>query len=307
MSHEPTMTAPLITVAICTRDRARHLRAALESVMGQTLDGDEFELLVVDNGSRDDTPAVVRSFGARVRALHEPVAGLSRARNLALAQANAPLIAYLDDDAVAEPGWLAALAERFAADPLVGAVGGRTLPAFESPPPRWLHPDLLLCLSVVNWGATACELRAPRFLVGANMAFRTAAARAAGGFRTDLGRVGENLLSGEEQDLVERLEAAGYRTWYEPEATVHHHIPAGRLTRRWLLARARGQGAADAVRGSPCSLGGLRGALRTIAAALVHPDPRQRFFARFRLALHARYRQTRWALASGRCGAVAGQ
>jgi glucosyl-dolichyl phosphate glucuronosyltransferase len=287
------MATLLATVAVCTRDRARHLHAALGSLARQTLPADAFEILVVDNGSRDDTPAVISAFGSRVRALHEPVAGLSRARNLALAHAATPLIAYLDDDAVAEPGWLAALVARFAADPAIAAVGGRTLPAFETPPPRWLHPDLLLCLSVVDWSESACELRAPRFLVGANMAFRTAAARAAGGFRTDLGRVGGNLLSGEEQDLVERLEAAGHRTWYEPQATVHHHIPAQRMTRRWLLARARGQGAADAVRGNRGSLGGLRGATRTLAAALVHPDPRQRFFARFRLALHAKYLQTR--------------
>ncbi|MFZ5490999.1 MAG: glycosyltransferase [Pseudomonadota bacterium] len=298
------MTLPSITVAICTRDRARHLRAALGSVMRQTMPADRFEVLVIDNGSRDETPAVVRSFGARVRGLHEPIAGLSRARNHALGRAASPLIAYLDDDAVAEPGWLAALLARFESDGAIGSVGGRTLPAFESPPPRWLHPDLLLCLSVVDWCAEPCELRAPRFLVGANMAFRTAPVRVAGGFRTDLGRVGRNLLSGEEQDLVDRLEAAGHRTWYEPAATVHHHIPTERMTRRWLLARARGQGATDAVRGSPGDLGGARGALRTAAAALVHPDPRQRFFARFRLALHARYRQTRRRLVSERNGVV---
>jgi glycosyltransferase involved in cell wall biosynthesis len=299
------MTTPSISVAVCTRNRARHLRAALDSLTRQSLSPDRFEVLVVDNGSRDETPAVVRSFGARVRGLHEPVAGLSRARNHALARAASPLIAYLDDDAVAEPGWLAALLERFESDPSIGAIGGRTLPAFESPPPRWLHPDLLLCLSVVDWCEAPCELRAPRFLVGANMAFRAAPVRVAGGFRTDLGRVGGNLLSGEEQDLVDRLEAAGHRTWYEPAATVHHHIPTERMTRRWLLARARGQGAADAVRGSPGDLGGPAAALRTVAAALVHPDPRQRFFARFRLALHARYRQTRWRLVSGRTGVVA--
>lgn len=299
------MTTPFISVAICTRNRARHLRAALDSLTRQTLPADRFEVLVVDNGSGDETPAVVRSFGARVRGLHEPIAGLSRARNHALARAASPLIAYLDDDAVAEPGWLAALTERFESDGSIGAVGGRTLPAFESPPPVWLHPDLLLCLSVVDWCAEPCELRAPRFLVGANMAFRAALVRVAGGFRTDLGRVDGNLLSGEEQDLVDRLEAVGHRTWYEPAATVHHHIPTERMTRPWLLARARGQGAADAVRGSPADLCGLAAGLRTVVAALVHPDPRQRFFARFRLALHARYRQTRWRLASGRTGAVA--
>jgi glycosyltransferase involved in cell wall biosynthesis len=299
------MTTPVITVAICTRNRARHLRAALDSVMGQTLDADAFEVLVVDNGSQDETPAVVRSFGARVRGLHEPTAGLSRARNTALAHAASALVAYLDDDAVADPGWLAALCARFESDASIGVVGGRTLPAFESPPPSWLHPDLLLCLSVVDWCAEPCELRAPRFLVGANMAFRAAPVRVAGGFRTDLGRVGGNLLSGEEQDLIDRLEAAGHRTWYEPAATVHHYIPTERMTQRWLLARARGQGAADAVRGSPGDLGGAGAALRTVAAALVHPDPRQRFFARFRLALHAEYRQTRWRIVSGRNGVVA--
>lgn len=290
----------LATVAVCTRDRAAHLRAALESLQTQTLPGEAFEVLVVDNGSRDGTAAVIRGFGDRVRGLHEPVAGLSRARNLALAQARAPLIAYLDDDAVAEPGWLAALVSRFAAHPETGAVGGRTLPAFETAPPAWLHPDLLLCLSVVDWGEAAFELRPPRFMVGANMAFRTALARAQEGFRTDLGRVGRNLLSGEEQELIDRIQAAGHPSWYEPAAVVHHHIPTTRLTRRWLLSRARGQGASDALRGTPATLGGLRGAVRTLAAALVHPDPRQRFFARFRLALHANYLNTRWRCGAGR-------
>src|SRR5271170_6316251 len=103
------MTNPLITVVICTRNRAAFLEKAIRSVLAQA--NDRVEILIVDNGSTDDTPAFAGKFAAadsRVKFFVEPATGLSRARNTALKNAKGDWIIFFDDDAVAEPGWLAA-------------------------------------------------------------------------------------------------------------------------------------------------------------------------------------------------------
>ncbi|HEV3000586.1 MAG TPA: glycosyltransferase family A protein, partial [Solirubrobacteraceae bacterium] len=99
--------APEITVVVPVRDGAASLPPLLASLAGQTLARERFEVIVVDNGSRDATAAVAREGGARV--VTEPVANRARARNAGIAAARAPLVAFTDADCVAAPGWLEAL------------------------------------------------------------------------------------------------------------------------------------------------------------------------------------------------------
>lgn len=236
-----------ISVVICTLDRAAYLRKALASLAAQTLPTAAFEILVVDNGSRDDTAAVVAA-APGVRYLKEPVLGLSRARNRGWQEARAPYVAFLDDDAKADPGWLAALCQAFeTVTPQPGCVGGRVDPLWEAPRPDWLGAGLLPYLSVLDRSPTARLLEEGEWLVGVNMAFPREVLAAVGGFDVRLGRTGQSLISLEEVALLRRVRRLGLSWYYEPAARVGHHIPAARLRKRWFLRRVYSEGISIAL------------------------------------------------------------
>lgn len=238
-----------ISVVVCTRSRAPLLAATLASLGRQTLAADRYEVLVVDNGSSDDTPEVVRraaGCGANLRGLSEPRTGLSRARNTGVAAAAGAVVAFVDDDALVSEEWLARIAASFAAS-TTGAVTGRVEPLWEAPRPPWLSDALLPYLSIVDWGAVAGALAPGRWLCGTNMAFRREDLLAVGGFAEDLGRRGEKLLSMEEVDVQSRLSARGVVLRYEPAMVVSHRVGAERLTPPWLERRAFWQGVSNAI------------------------------------------------------------
>src|SRR5256885_1882671 len=119
----PHKAAPACTVIICTKNRPAELERCLASV--SQLDYPRVDVLVVENGPRDSrTCGIAARWGARYTA--EPVEGLSRARNRGVQSSAAEIVAFIDDDAVAEAGWLRALVAEFS-DPKVMAVGGRVV------------------------------------------------------------------------------------------------------------------------------------------------------------------------------------
>ena len=244
-----------ITAVICTHNRSGYLKKALNSLYDQSLSADRYEIIVVDNASADDTRAVVESIeaeraalGRQMRYVYEAALGLSNARNTALAETQGRYIAYLDDDAIAGPEWLEILLGVFDGDyPGPGCVGGRVDPIWEAPRPSWLPDGLLTYLTIVNWGDHRMSIRKPLWVAGANMAFDTELLRQVGGFSSSLGRKGGLLLSNEETALMQQIEEIGREIVWEPSASVSHHAPPDRLTKRWFRSRARWQGISHAV------------------------------------------------------------
>lgn len=238
---------PLITVAICTHNRAAILPHAIESVLAQTLSPDDYEILVVDNASTDETPDTVSTFAPRVRYLHEPTLGLSRARNTALAHARGTYLAYLDDDATAHPEWLAALLGGFAHPARPACVGGKVTPVLPVDMPPWLTADLLFCIGALDCAPETFVMNeTPHLLHGCNMAFACETLRSLGGFPTHLGRIGTRLLSGEDLWVQHKLRQQKEPCLYTPDAAVSHHIPRARLTRHWFLRRVFWEGITQA-------------------------------------------------------------
>lgn len=239
-------------MVLCTHARPDYLRACLAGLAGQSRK--DFEVLVVDSASPAEEARAVASLaseaGARLLRTDEP--GLSRARNLGLAEAAGGWVAFLDDDAVPEPGWAAAMLDRIRALPeRAAALGGRILPAWEAPLPGWWPPSLRGVLTIIEWegfGEVGVDLPEGVEIYGANMAFAAAPLREVGGFPETLGRVGDRLLSGEEVEVVAGLRARGYRAFYEGAAAVRHSIQRERLRPGWLLSRLLWQGATDALR-----------------------------------------------------------
>ena len=253
-------TVPYITVAICTYDRYDFLSKAIDSVLAQDLDPDLFDLMVIDNTPKGEARAASAAAYAdnpRVDYVTEDTPGLANARNVALARSTAEYVLFLDDDAVAQPGWLRALHDTLQAGKgTIGVIGGRVLPDFAVPRPAWLHETLAAFLSIVDQPGEAGRPLAPgELIVGANIGCRRKLALQLGGFDVALGRQGAasaSLMSGEEDMLIRRVIDAGRGVFYCGAAVVHHHIPAERLTRDWFRRRAAWQGVGEQkLYGSP--------------------------------------------------------
>ena len=239
------------TIVICTHNRADLIGQSVEAALGQVRAGRD-EVVVVDNASTDATPGVLadllRRTGSAFHVVREPQLGLSVARNRGLAEANGEIVAYLDDDAVPHAGWLEALEKPYR-DPSVVAVGGRIVLRFAGKPPTWLSSDLHSALSAFDLGAAARPVRygEATYPFGANISFRTATARAAGGFSATVGPLGRHQLVHDETDLCYRLEHAGGVVWYAPDAVVDHHVLPERVTPHWMLRRHWSGGQSAAV------------------------------------------------------------
>ena len=220
---------PLLTVAICTHNRGALLGNAAKSVIRQI--DDDTQLLIVDNASTDQTADVAHALAAAhrcVRVVTEPRLGLSHSRNTALAEARGRYVIFLDDDAVAEPNWLAGY-RRFLTKPPaadIAAAGSVVTPHYDGAPPRWLAPT-----ENALHGWVSPRVMTGRSLPwGCNFACHRALALSIGGFDTRLGRHGAKMGAHEETDLFHRFRAAGYSVWWLPDAPIRHDIDSHRLT-----------------------------------------------------------------------------
>lgn len=241
-----------ITAAICTHNRVALLPATLESLLAQSLRPTDYEVLVIDNGSTDATPAVIRRHldapgAVKLRSAVQPLLGLSHARNLAADMAAGEIIAYLDDDAVADPGWLAALLDAYAAFPDAWAAGGPVRLAWHAHRPAWLGDELLPMLSRLDLGEERRPLAAQEYLWGTSLSCHRQAFRSLGLFRTDLGRRGVALVSGEDTEFQRRIRAANRQVIYAPAAQVAHWVAPVRTRQRYFMARAYGKGRTRAL------------------------------------------------------------
>ncbi|MFC5667126.1 glycosyltransferase [Kitasatospora misakiensis] len=256
-----------LTVVVCayTLDRWEDLRAAIGSVLAQRRPADEV-VLVVDHCPALAARAAAELTGVRVVENRER-RGLSGARNTGADTSHGDVIAFLDDDAAADPDWTERLLAGYR-DPRVLGVGGLVRPDWETGRPRWFPPEF-------DW-VVGCSYRglpehpAPvRNFIGANMSFRRAEILAAGGFRTDLGRVGTRPLGCEETELCLRLTDRRPRALlsYEPAAAVSHHVPARRASWSYFRARCYAEGLSKATvarhAGQRRALASERGYLRT--------------------------------------------
>ena len=246
-----------VSAVVCTHNRRDSLTRTLRSLAAQTLAVTEYEILVVDNGSTDGTRAALERAGddiTNLRCVDEPRVGLSRARNTGWQAARGAVVAYLDDDATAASQWLACIVAAFRTiTPRPGCVAGKIVPIWDAPRPAWLADALVPCLSILDWGDRARPLRPEEWIAGCNMAFPRDVLADSGGFRTDLGRCGDDLVSMEEVALRRAVEARGYTTYYDPAIEVRHHIAAARLQQRWFRRRMYWNGVSAARARGPHS------------------------------------------------------
>lgn len=262
-----------ISVVIPTRDRAELLAQTIISVAEQDLA--PTEIIVVDNGSSDGTDAVVRGLAQnvhRLRYLCEPRPGVSRARNVGAGAASTELVAFIDDDAVASPGWLAALAVAAHDEPQTIAFAGPILLRWSAPAPRWVQ-GLEGWYGHFDLGPARVAIEMPRYPFGSNVALRREPFLSVGGFPVQLGPRGSVRIANEEEGLFRRVAARGWHVTYEPDARVYHWVHADRLAPSYLLRRAATQGRSDSLvedlfaRAAPSRLERARRSVRSTADA----------------------------------------
>lgn len=279
------MTHPTrVSVVICAYTVARWdlLDLAVASIEDQADGRGEpgFISVSVDDGTRIDVEIVVvvdhsRELLERCRAKwpHHKVIpnagakGLSGARNSGVAASSGDVIAFLDDDARAEPGWVARLVGHFS-DPSVWGVGGHVEPVFVDGDPTWLPAEFgwVVGCSYRGQPTSVREVRNP---IGANMAFRREAFEAVGGFRDGMGRIGTVPLGCEETEFAIRVRSSGGRVLHDPSARVRHVVPGDRLRWRYFMRRCWAEGLSKAaVVGIAGSDAGLSSERSYVASAL---------------------------------------
>jgi glycosyltransferase involved in cell wall biosynthesis len=217
-----TSPLPAATVAICTRDRPEDLGRCLDGIMRMSDDGQE--VLVIDNcPSTDATRRLVESHQS-VRYVCEERPGLNVARNRALSEARNPIVAFIDDDAVPDRGWLRALAANFD-QPLTLCVTGLTMPLeLETAAQEWFerhNPFSKGFKRAVFRGIQADPLRVGRVGSGVNMALRKTAPELVGFFDEALD-AGTLTRSGGDHEMFSRILTAGYNIIYDPAALSWH-------------------------------------------------------------------------------------
>ncbi len=222
---------PTVTVAVCTRDRPQDLERCLNALC--RLEYPSLDLLVVDNAPQGDaTERLLNGYAPRVRYVREPRPGLDWARNRAIAETRAEILAFTDDDVIVDPEWVEALASVFVEDPQAMVVTGLVAPdSFETP------AQLMFEAYGGFWGGferrryqinpAAGESVADRFGwsgfsgTGANMAFRRCIFDKLGGFDPALGP-GTVTRGGDDLEMFFRIVKAGHVLIYEPRAVVRH-------------------------------------------------------------------------------------
>ncbi|GHH89633.1 hypothetical protein GCM10017779_01540 [Streptomyces capillispiralis] len=231
-----TTPLPFASVVVATRERAGQLARALDSLLAQ--EHPRFEVVVVDNApvTGETRELVERKYGERVRYVCEPVPGLAVAHNRGLAEVRGEVIAFTDDDVVADPRWLAELTAPFAADPRLGCATGLILPARLRTPAQVLlesHGGFAKGFTPTTYDPgdpprdePLFPFTAGRFGSGANMAFRTEVLRAVGGFDPATG-AGTPARGGDDLYGFVRVLAQGHRLHYTPYALVWHHHREG--------------------------------------------------------------------------------
>jgi glycosyltransferase involved in cell wall biosynthesis len=320
-------TRPYISVCICTFNGADRIGLVLEALGRQTDQSSGWDVLVVDNASRDDTDGAVRAaFAAhlpqRGRLVREEQAGLMHARRKATQEARGEMVVFLDDDNIPAPDYIERLGEILLAHPRAGVLGGRV-------EAEWLGEPTPLGRAVASFALAVCDRGDQPFAyrdvtggpAGAGMVvsralLRTIFEEASLASRVT-GRNASGFGGGEDTAIVVRAHQLGYDVRYEPSLVVRHRIPAARTAPAYLLKLYEGIGRGqaslrplyDARARSPVLgpliaskeglrwlLGGLRGPSRALRAEFgplapdVHRLHQRQVYGRFRQGLREPFR-----------------
>lgn len=243
----------MISIIIPTLNRASSLATAIKSFVAQNFSVDNFEILVIDNGSIDNTKQIVENakdnHSHQIHYIYEPEPGSLSGRHRGALEAKGDILIFADDDIQADVDWLQAIEDSFT-DPSVQLVGGRNLPKYEAEPPEWLdwfweeHPYGQVCgyLSLLEFGDQVREIDA-NYVWSLNFSIRKKALFELGGFHPDYVPKHLQHFQGDgETGLTLKANHLGYKAIYQPRALVFHQVSKERMTHEYFDKRSFFQG-----------------------------------------------------------------
>ena len=251
MAKVVTARDMLMSIILCTHrsDRYDDFEEALNSLYAQSYNN--LEIIVVVDGNRELYDRIVKraivdadEVKGKVKVkviLNEKNLGLSESRNKGIKEAKGDVIAFFDDDAIADKNWIKELVKMYEAKEAIAA-GGKILPEWVTKKPKFLPGEYYWLIGATHKGFPE-EVTEVRNTFGSNLSFKADVLKALGGFRSEMGVKGKGLLQGEETELCERMrEKFGRGVVYNPDAIVYHKVFPERLRMRFLLRRAFWQG-----------------------------------------------------------------
>jgi len=230
----------MLTVLLATRNRSKVLRLVLESFMRLQEPPSGWKLVIVDNGSSDETSKVVASYAERLplQFLTEARQGKNGALNRGLELIEGELTVLTDDDVFPQEDWLIQLSDAAQAHQEFAIFGGSIAPYWETEPPRWIewtHKGAVFALTDPTWEEGPI---AAHSVWGPNTAIRSIIFQSGIRFDTSIGPRGCNYIQGGDTELTRRLESLGHRAWHVPGAVVRHFIRKDQLDKSWVMRRA---------------------------------------------------------------------
>lgn len=237
-----------ISVIICTYNREAYIAQALTSLVAQDFGRENFEVIVVNNNSTDQTEMVCRKFIGDHPEYHfyyfeETQQGSSLARNTGAKKAVGELLIFMDDDAVAEKDFLKNAWTFFEANRDIQGFGGRIIPKYIPAKPRWMSKYVSSLVGNFDYSNRVTEFETNKYPLESNMAVTKKAFDEAGGFNAALpGVKGKLRIGGEGKDFYFRIKERGHRIFYVPDMVVHHVVEVDKLDAAYLHRVASGIG-----------------------------------------------------------------
>ena len=254
MNNNLDSNTPLLSVVVCTYNREKYMIKNLNSFVNQTLPFANFEVVIVNNNSPDNTDEICTTFISKhpeinITYVIEKNQGHTFARNRGIKESKANLIAFIDDDAFVRPEYCENIVSFFKENPKVDVIGGKIIPVYESgQEPKWMTPYLLTLMAAQDYGNKVIEFNPRKFPIGANMIYRSSVFDKIGIFNTELGRRGDGLEGGDEKDVIHRLRQIGGVIYYVPDVVVDHIIGEYREKMDYIKAMGVGVGTSEITR-----------------------------------------------------------
>ena len=243
-----------ISVVICTYNRALYLPGALESLYNQQISKEQYEVIVVNNNSLDNTETVCNEFisthqDAHFIYLNEPIQGASYARNTGASIAQSPLLCFMDDDAIAHPNYLSLIIDFFKNHPDAGGLGGRIIPKYIPSEPKWMSHFVSSLVGNFDYSKEICVFSPNKYPLESNMIIKREDFNLVNGFNTALpGVKGTLRIGGEGKEFFLKLKALGKTIYYHPDIIVDHIVETQKLTAEYMYRVASGIGRGEKVR-----------------------------------------------------------
>ena len=238
------------TIAICTYNRAKLLALCIESLNQINFRKEDFEVLVVDNNSTDNTAELCAQIPGLYPQLNfkyvvEKQQGVGHTRTRCAMEAQGEIVAYIDDDCLADLNWLQYIAGFYAEHPDAMSTGGKIIPKYLVPVADWFGKYFWGLVGHYDQGNKIFQMQGVRYPSGANMHFRKTAFEKYGYFDGNLGRSGKSLMAGEEKAMYLKLVNNHEKVYYLPHVIVHHHVEGNKFDKAYVRRHSYGIGGSE--------------------------------------------------------------